>query len=231
MYHGLLVIDKPAGMTSRDVVNRAQGWFPRRTRIGHMGTLDPLATGVLVLGIGDGTKVTQAVQDMEKVYQAGILLGARSDTDDAEGIISNVAEAVAPSVEAVECELTRWIGDVEQVPPNYSAVKLGGRRAYDLSRRGQKIDLAGRMVRIYAIQLLRYAYPDLDLEVRCGKGTYLRSLARDLGQALGCGGLIRSLRRLRIGPFTTDQALTLEATVEEARRLLPLSVMEEPRTK
>ena len=226
MYHGLLVIDKPAGMTSRDVVNRAQGWFPRGTRIGHMGTLDPLATGVLVLGIGDGTKLTQAVQDMEKVYRACILLGAQSDTDDADGNITSVANAVPPSAEAVERELTHWIGDIEQVPPNYSAVKLGGRRAYDLSRRGRKFDLAGRTVRINHIQLLRYAYPDLDLEVRCGKGTYIRSLARDLGQRLGCGGLIQSLRRLRIGPFTVDQALTLEATVEDARRLLPLSLVQ-----
>ncbi len=226
MYHGLLVIDKPPGMTSRDVVNRAQGWFPRGTRIGHMGTLDPLATGVLVLGVGDGTKLTQAVQDMDKTYRAGILLGARSDTDDADGQVSQVADALPPSAQAVEQELARWIGDVEQVPPNYSAVKLGGRRAYDLSRRGQAVDLAGRIVRIHDLQLLRYAYPNLELEIRCGKGTYIRSLARDLGQALGCGGLISSLRRTRIGPFTTDQALTLEASVADARRLLPLSLVQ-----
>jgi len=224
-HHGLLVIDKPGGMTSRDVVNRAQTWFPRSTRVGHMGTLDPLATGVLVLGVGEGTRLTELVQDMDKVYRAGILFGSRSDTDDADGVVTSVADVSPPSTDSLAAELARWIGEIDQVPPDYSAIKVSGQRAYDLSRQGDKLALASRKAHIYYIETLQYAYPHLELEIRCGKGTYIRSLARDIGEALGCGGLIVSLRRLRIGPFTPEQAISLDAPTEEARgRLLPLAL-------
>jgi tRNA pseudouridine55 synthase len=222
IHHGLLVVDKPTGLTSRDVVNRMQKRFPRGTRIGHMGTLDPLATGVLVLGIGEGTRLTEFVQDMDKVYRAGILLGAVSDTDDADGQVSAVAVAVPPLVEELRNELARLTGDVSQVPPSYSAIKVTGRRAYDLARRGDKVDLTPRTVRIYEITLVSYSFPHLELEVRCGKGTYIRSLARDLGERLGCGALIATLLRLRIGPFTTDLAVPLDSADEP--KLLPLAM-------
>jgi tRNA pseudouridine55 synthase len=221
-HHGLLVIDKPTGLTSRDVVNRMQKQFPRGTRIGHMGTLDPLATGVLVLGIGEGTRLTEFVQDMDKVYRAGILLGAVSDTDDADGQVSDVDVETPPTAADLQEALAPLTGDVEQVPPSYSAIKVAGRRAYDLSRHGDQVALSGRIVRIYDIRTVSYAYPHLELEVRCGKGTYIRSLARDLGQRLGCGGLIRALRRLRIGPFSADQAVSLESTAQPP--LLPLAM-------
>jgi tRNA pseudouridine55 synthase len=224
LVHGFLVIDKPAGMTSRAVVDRAQGWFPRGTRLGHTGTLDPLATGVLVLAIGTGTRLTEYVQDMDKVYRAGIRLGSRSDTDDADGTITPVPGAAVPDRPTIEVVLRNFHGPIEQVPPNYSAAKITGRRAYDLARQGQALTLRPRTVQIYAIEVYSYAYPLLDLEVRCGKGTYIRALARDLGDRLGCGGYIESLRRTSVGAFVADAGLSLDADPATAReRLLPLT--------
>jgi tRNA pseudouridine55 synthase len=219
---GLLVIDKPGGITSRAAVDRAQGWFPRGTRIGHTGTLDPLATGVLVLCVGMATRLTEYVQRMPKLYRAGILLGAASDTDDADGVITPTPDALAPPRERIERELSAFAGTIAQVPPAYSAAKVTGRRAYQLARKGQEVSLAPRLITIERIDILDYAYPRLDILVRCGKGTYIRSLARDLGKQLGCGGYIASLRRLEIGAFTERDALSLQATAAEARlRLLP----------
>jgi tRNA pseudouridine55 synthase len=223
-FHGLLVLDKPHGLTSRDAVDRALRWFPRGTRVGHTGTLDPLATGVLVLCIGSATRLTEYVQQMGKTYRAGVLLGARSDTDDAEGRVTPVAVAAAPDLATVRGRLQEFLGEVEQVPPAYSAAKVTGRRAYDLARRGEEVALQPRKVHIDGIDVLAYDWPRLELEVRCGKGTYIRSLARDLGERLGCGGLIETLRRTRVGPFTADTALPLFAAAADARaRLLPLS--------
>src|SRR5262249_38245272 len=222
-HHGLLVIDKPGGMTSRAAVDRAQGWFPRGTRIGHTGTLDPLATGVLVLCVGVATRLCEYVQRMEKVYRAGIRLGARSDTDDADGIVTPAAVTTPPDRERVAEALRAFIGEIDQVPPAYSAAKVTGRRAYALARRGDDVQLAPRKVEVYEITLRDYEYPLLDVEVRCGKGTYIRSLARDLGERLGCGGLIQTLRRFRVGRFSVDDALSLDADKSSARaRLRPL---------
>lgn len=224
-FHGVLVVDKPRGLTSRAVVDRAQRWFPKRTRLGHGGTLDPLATGVLVLGVGQGTRLLEYVQRMEKEYQARIRLGATSTTDDADGAVVVDPAAVLPDEEGVRRALEGFVGEIEQVPPDYSAAHVGGRRAYDLARRGREVTLTPRPVRIHAIELVRYETPYLDLVVRCGKGTYIRSLARDLGRELGCGGLIEELRRTRIGPFRADDGLSPEADQETARmRLLPLAL-------
>jgi tRNA pseudouridine55 synthase len=221
-FHGLLVLDKPRGLTSRDVVDRAQRLFPRGTKIGHTGTLDPLATGVLVLCVGATTRLTEYVQRMPKTYRAGIRLGSRSDTDDADGKVTPVADSPAPDRAAVEKSLQGSIGDIEQVPPGFSAAKVSGRRAYALARRGEEVTLAPRRVCIYGIDLLAYDYPRLAIEVRCGKGTYIRSLARDLGERLGCGGLIETLQRTRVGPFTIEQALPVEADPATVRAsLLP----------
>ncbi len=222
---GLLVLDKPTGMTSRAVVDRVQRWFPKRTRIGHAGTLDPLATGVLVLCLGVATRLIEYVQRMDKVYRTRLLLGARSDSDDADGNITPVPGVVAVDAASVASCVASFVGTMEQVPPAYSAVKVAGQRAYDLARRGEEVSLLPHTVQIHAIQILDYSYPHLDLEVRCGKGTYIRSLARDIGDHLGCGALVEELRRTRIGPFTTDGALTLDAEAETARsRLLPMEL-------
>jgi tRNA pseudouridine55 synthase len=232
-YHGLLVVDKPGGMTSRDVVDRAVTWFPRGTRLGHTGTLDPLATGVLVLGVGAATRLTEYVQGMAKTYRAGLLLGARSDTDDADGLVQAVAcPGPLPDRAAVVACLQEFTGTIDQVPPAFSAAKVTGRRAYHLARRGEEVALEPRRVRVDRIDLLAYEYPRLEIQVHCGKGTYIRSLARDLGNRLGCGALVETLRRTRVGPFEAAGALSLGAEAAFARsRLLPLSaaVAELPR--
>jgi tRNA pseudouridine55 synthase len=222
--HGLLVLDKPGGITSRAALDRALRWFPRGTRVGHTGTLDPLATGVLVLCLGRATRLTEHVQRMSKTYRAGLLLGGRSDTDDAEGTVTSVAGARPPEREALAAALEQFVGEIDQVPPAYSAARVTGRRAYDLAREGEELSLQPRRVRIYGIGLLAYTYPRLELEVVCGKGTYIRSLARDLGERLGCGALVETLRRTRVGPFSVEDALHLEVDALTARaRLLPVS--------
>jgi tRNA pseudouridine55 synthase len=229
---GLLVLDKPGGITSRAAVDRALRWFPRGTRMGHTGTLDPLATGVLVLCLGGATRLTEYVQRMAKTYRAGVRLGARSDTDDADGTVTPVAGAVAPDAGAVARCAAGFVGTVAQVPPAYSAAKVTGRRAYDLARGGEEVTLGARPVDIYAIDIIAYAWPLLELEVRCGKGTYVRSLARDLGERLGSGGYVQSLRRTRVGPFTAEAGLPLDLDAPAARaRLLPveMAVAELPR--
>jgi tRNA pseudouridine55 synthase len=222
--HGLLVLDKPTGITSRDAVNRAQQWFPPRTRIGHTGTLDPLATGVLVFCIGNATRLAEYVQAMDKTYRTTLVLGARSDTDDADGTILPIDAATAVAESAVCAGIARLVGNIDQRPPAYSAIKIDGKRAHDLARRGDHVEIASRIVTIYAIDLVRYEWPELDLEVRCGKGTYIRSLARDLGECLGCGAYVKTLRRTRVGCFRTEDALPVDATASDAHaRLLPSS--------
>ena len=227
-----MVLDKPGGLTSRDVVDRAQRWFPPGTRLGHAGTLDPLATGVLIVCVGVATRLVEYVQRMEKTYRAGLLLGARSTTDDADGRIEAAAVEQPPLHERVAACLQEFVGEIEQVPPAHSAAKLSGRRAYDLARRGHNVVLEPRRVRIYAIDLLAYEYPRLELLVRCGKGTYIRALARDLGERLDCGAFVEKLRRTRVGPFDVALALSPEADIATAQSfLLPLStaVAELPR--
>lgn len=224
-FDGLLVVDKPGGLTSRDAVDRAQRWFPRGTRLGHTGTLDPLATGVLVLCAGSATRLTEYVQHMAKTYRTTVRLGGRSDTDDADGTVTPVEGVKPPSAEELAACLRDFLGEIEQVPPAYSAAKLTGQRAYDLARRGEEVTLAARRVHIDGIDLLRYEYPEADLEVCCGKGTYIRSLARDLGERLGCGGYVQVLRRTRVGPFRAEDAVPLDMDAATARgRLLPLAL-------
>src|SRR5260370_23693033 len=157
---------------------------------------------------------------MQKPYRAGLLLGARSKTDDADGQVTPVAGALPLAREVVIRQLQAFVGAIAQVPPAYSAAKVSGRRAYDLARRGRNVDLQPRTVHIHAIDLWHYAYPHLEIEVRCGKGTYIRSLARDLGERLGCGALIESLRRTRIGHFHVEEAMSLDGGGEMARKSL-----------
>jgi tRNA pseudouridine55 synthase len=219
---GLLVLDKPGGMTSRAAVDRVLGWFPRGTRIGHTGTLDPLATGVLVLCLGSATRLVEYVQRMKKTYRSTIRLGARSTTDDADGELVEESGAVPADCDTIRRSLSGFVGRFEQVPPAFSAAKLAGQRAYALSRAGKDVDLSARTVEIHRIDLLAYDYPFLEIEVHCGKGTYIRSLARDLGERLGCGALVQTLRRTAVGPFGVADAVTLDADKSRVwSRLLP----------
>ena len=208
--NGLLVIDKPGGMTSRDAVNRAQKWFPKRTKLGHTGTLDPLATGVLVLCVGAATRLAEYVQAMGKTYRTRVRLGCRSDTDDADGTVTPVEGTTPPSEEAIRAVLPRFVGTISQMPPAYSALKVAGQRAHALARSGEEVKLAARPVNVYRIDLLGYEWPHLDLEIDCGKGTYIRSIARDLGDVFGVGGMVQTLRRTRVGPFTAEQGVGLD---------------------
>lgn len=222
--NGLLVIDKPGGMTSRDAVNRVQRWFPRKTKIGHTGTLDPLATGVLVVCIGAATRLADYVQAMGKSYSSRFRLGATSTTDDADGEITEPPNVTPPTREQIDAALKSFVGSIEQVPPAVSALKVEGQRAHDLVRKGAEVKLAARPVRIDAIRVLSFEWPYLDVEVDCGKGTYIRSIARDLGAALGCGGLVQALRRTRVGGYLVEDAIGLDhdpATLRE--HLCPMS--------
>jgi len=224
MDNGLLVLDKPHGLTSRAALDQALRWFPRGTKVGHTGTLDPLATGVLVLCVGRATRLTEFVQEMPKTYVTEITLGARSATDDAEGPVSPVAAASPPDHASIDAALPSFLGTIQQVPPAYSAAKLAGRRSYDLARQGRSAELAPRTVRIDRIDVLAFDYPTLRLRIDCGKGTYIRSLARDLGERLGCGGYVSALRRTRVGPFVPEQAVPLDAdAATSSARLLPMA--------
>jgi tRNA pseudouridine55 synthase len=207
---GLLNVDKPAGVTSRDVVNRVQR-LVRPLKVGHAGTLDPLATGVLVVAIGPATRLVEYVQRMPKTYQGTFLLGRTSDTEDVEGHVSELPNAAAPSRENVVTAIPQFLGTIEQRPPAYSALKVGGKAAYELARRGEAVELAPRSVEIHSIEVVRYEYPELELRVQCGGGTYIRSLGRDLAESLGTGAVMSALRRSAIGPFTADEAIDCES--------------------
>jgi tRNA pseudouridine55 synthase len=203
---GFLNLDKPAGLTSRDVVNRVER-IVRPLKAGHAGTLDPLATGVLVVAIGQATRLIEYVQRMPKTYRGTFLLGYTSDTEDIEGTVVALPSALQPSLAELQAVLPRFVGTIEQRPPAYSALKVGGRRSYDLARRGQAVELAPRPVVIHAINLVRYEYPALELVVQCGSGTYLRSLGRDIARAVGSDAVMSALRREAIGPFLAEAAL------------------------
>ncbi len=202
---GIIVLDKPTGPTSRELVDRVAELLPR-VKVGHAGTLDPLAGGILIVCVGVATRLIEIIQDLGKSYRTVIRLGARSDTQDALGTIVLEESARVPTFAEVREALSKLVGRVVQTPPDYSAVKIKGRRAYDLARAGQSVDIAPRLVQIDRIEAIGYSWPHLELEIDCSKGTYIRSIARDLGEALGCGGLVEALDRTRIGQFTKEQA-------------------------
>ena len=203
---GVLNLDKPGGMTSRDVVDLVSRPM-RKVKVGHAGTLDPLASGVLVLCVGPATRLIEYVQRMPKSYRTVVRLGARSDTLDADGRIEVEEVPRVPTEEEVRVALASQVGIIDQMPPQFSALKVEGKRAYDLARGGQAVELASRPVRIDRVELISYAWPFLELQVDCGSGTYIRSIARDVGEALGCGGLVEVLVRTRIGPFLQSDAI------------------------
>jgi len=206
---GFLVLNKPSGPTSRAVVNRVLRWVPG-VKVGHAGTLDPLATGVLVVCIGSATRLVELVQGLPKSYQAKLRLGGRSDTLDAQGVITLEPSLRIPGEREVEQAISSFVGEVSQTPPVYSAVKIHGRRSHELARAGRPVQPAPRLVRIDRIVMLRYEWPDLELAIDCGSGTYIRSIARDLGEALGCGAYVTALTRTRIGDFTLEDAVDAE---------------------
>ncbi|MFO0891018.1 MAG: tRNA pseudouridine(55) synthase TruB [Isosphaeraceae bacterium] len=222
--NGLLNLNKPAGMTSRRVVDQVVRLVPR-TKVGHAGTLDPAASGVLVVCMSAATRLIECVQRMPKTYLAAVRLGARSDTLDAEGEVVEVEAPPIPDEEAVRAAIAGQVGEILQRPPEFSALRVKGRRAHELARAGKAVELAPRIVRVDRISLLRYEWPRLDLEIDCGGGTYIRSIARDLGESLGCGGLLERLVRSRIGHFTIETAAELSALTAEA---LP-SLLRSPR--
>ncbi len=224
MLHGFVTINKPAGITSHDVVTRVRR-SARQKRVGHGGTLDPAATGVLPVALGEATRLLEYLVEGRKRYVAVIELGRTTTTDDAEG--ATMAEHRVPDLAAgqIEAMLAGFTGAIMQVPPMYSAIQIEGRRLYDLARQGQQLELEARPVEIDAITLLDWRSPRLTVEITCGKGTYIRALARDLGIALGCGAHLAALRRTAVGPLSIERAVPL-ATVEQepdslAHHLLP----------
>jgi tRNA pseudouridine55 synthase len=228
---GFLVVDKPAGWTSHDVVDAARRWFGTR-RVGHLGTLDPQATGVLPLAVRDATKLVPFVPTDPKVYRGAVRLGVETDTLDGDGRVVARSEGEAPSEAAVRAALASFLGEHEQVPPMYSAVKQGGVPLYRLARRGEEVERTPRKVRIETFELLAYAPPDVTVEVRCSAGTYVRVLAAELGQRLGCGAFLKELCRLRSGPFEIAQAAPVAALEAAAasgeigeRLLRPVAVL------
>ncbi len=205
---GWLVVDKPAGITSTAVVNKVKWAFDAK-KAGHAGTLDPAATGVLAVALGEATKTVPYITDALKCYHFTIRFGAATTTDDAEGTVIATA-ALRPTDEQIEQALTRFRGDILQTPPQFSAVKIDGERAYDLARGGEAVDIAPRP--LWVEQLDLSARPDADhaeLQMVCGKGGYVRAIARDLGAVLGCLGHVLSLRRVWSGPFDADDGITL----------------------
>lgn len=214
---GFLVVDKPAGWTSHDVVDAARGWFGTQ-RVGHLGTLDPQATGVLPLAVRDATKLVPFVPSDPKVYRGVIRLGAETDTLDGDGQVLTRFEGALPEVAAVRAVLTTFLGEHQQIPPMYSAVKQGGVPLYRLARRGEEVERAPRKVRIDAFTLLRYDPPEAEVEVVCSPGTYVRVLAAEIGSRLGCGAFLQSLCRLRSGPFELAQARKPELLAAEGER-------------
>ncbi len=206
---GIFVIDKAEGMTSHDVVARVRR-LARQKRVGHAGTLDPAATGVLPVLLGQATRIAEYLSESGKAYRATIRFGIETTTYDREGEVTREAPVAGLTLERIAAALPGFLGEQEQLPPIYSAIKRGGRPLYALARAGEAVEVEPRHIRIDELRIVAWESPDLTLDVECGKGTYIRSLAYDLGQRLGPGAHLAALRRTRSGPFTLAQAITLE---------------------
>lgn len=207
-----LLVDKPKGMTSHDVVSRVREISGER-RVGHAGTLDPIATGLLIVGIGrESTKKLGVIaKGTKKTYFADIVLGEERDTDDREGVVVSKAKGVlSPTRDKITRTVLGFKGEQLQVPPKYSAIKVSGKKAYELARKGKKVNLKARKIRIYSIKLLDYRYPLVKIEAEVSAGTYVRALARDIGRKLGMGGYLSELRRTKIGEYSLRDAVSLE---------------------
>jgi tRNA pseudouridine55 synthase len=222
---GLLNINKPAGWTSRDVVNRVQR-LVRPAKAGHAGTLDPLATGVLIVCIGQATRLIEYVQAGRKKYRGTFLFGRESDTEDIQGNVTLHADSPVPTREALKQVIGTFVGPQLQRPPAYSALKIAGRRSYAMARQGQVVEHEPRPIEVFAMQLVGYAYPEFVLDIECSGGTYVRSLGRDIAAALGTGAVMSGLVRTAIGPFTLTDAVELDAlsTATIALQLQPAAL-------
>jgi tRNA pseudouridine55 synthase len=222
---GLLNINKPSSLTSRDAVNHVQR-IVKPTKVGHAGTLDPLAEGVLIVTVGPATRLTQYVQQMPKVYRASFVFGRQSDTEDVQGRITEVTDA--PRIERADLEavLPHFRGEILQRPPAYSAIKVRGQRAYRLAREGQEVSLTARPVRIDSLTVESFQYPEWTMQIRCGSGTYIRSLGRDIAEALGTAAVMSALTRTAIGHLTIDESITLAVLTPETIEQHLLSPLE-----
>jgi tRNA pseudouridine55 synthase len=226
---GWLNIDKPQGLTSNQVIGRVRRALNAQ-KLGHAGTLDPLATGVLPIALGEATKTIQFAQDRDKMYSFTITWGEARNTDDSEGVVTQTSDK-RPTAAEITALLSQFIGDIEQTPPQFSAIKIDGERAYDIARAGEVIEMKSRIVSVYDLQLLGTTADTATLELNCGKGTYVRAIARDMGGILGCFGHVSALRRLAVGPFSTENAIPLDIFEKMAqssdpdRFLLPIETV------
>jgi tRNA pseudouridine55 synthase len=205
--HGILIIDKPAGWTSHDVVGWVRRWASER-KVGHGGTLDPAATGVLPVALNDGTRILEFLADASKSYLADITFGVGTDSADIDGQVT-ASSRERPTRDQLETELLRFIGEIEQVPPGHSAIRIGGKRAYEYARAGDKIEIPGRTVTIHQIDLCAWDGDTAQVYIACSKGTYIRSIARDLGDRLGIPAYLSNLVRTQSGPFGLEDAWTV----------------------
>jgi tRNA pseudouridine55 synthase len=210
---GWIVLDKPIGMTSTHAVSRLKRIYNGK-KAGHAGTLDPLASGILPVAFGEATKTVPFVQDGEKAYLFTVRWGAETDTDDSEGTVVRTSEA-RPEAAALMAALPGFIGAIMQTPPQYSAIKIAGERAYDLARDGETVELKARPVTIHRLEILEMTPDETKFVMECGKGAYVRAIARDLGRLLGCFGHVTALRRTRVGPFTEEDSFTFEEIESE----------------
>ena len=217
-HSGTILIDKPRGMTSHDVVARMRRVALTR-QVGHTGTLDPMADGLLIVCVGTATRIAQFLVGLDKVYVGTITLGAISSTYDAEGAIVDQHRPMPEEVEPVREAMARLSGELIQLPPPYSAIKVAGKKLYEYAREGEPVPQKPRLVRIHQFKLLRFAPPEIHFEARVGSGTYIRSMAQDLGLALGCGAYLSQLRRTVVGGFAVEEALPLETLMAEPELL------------
>lgn len=217
--NGIIIVDKPADWTSQDVVSKLRGVFHER-RIGHGGTLDPMATGVLPIFVGRATRGVEFFESAEKEYVAGLRLGVTTDTEDTTGRILSESEVNVTETE-LRAALQQLTGEISQVPPMYSAVKIGGKKLYELARQGKEVERKARKVTIFALELLSGADRDWQIRIHCSKGTYVRTLCKQIGEILGCGGCMSSLRRTQAGTYRLDDAVTMEQILQTPAEELP----------
>lgn len=221
--HGWLNLDKPQGLTSTQAIGRVRRILNAQ-KLGHAGTLDPLATGILPIALGEATKTIPYAQDADKVYSFTVQWGEARDTDDCEGDVTGTSDK-RPTRAEIEALIPRFIGDIEQTPPRFSAIKIDGQRAYDLARKGEEVEIKSRTVSVYELTLLETTADSATFELECGKGTYVRAIARDMGQILGCLGHVTALRRLAVGGFTENGAISLDVFEKMMQSATPDQVL------
>ncbi len=220
---GILLIDKPQGITSHDVVDRVRHTIKLK-KVGHAGTLDPMATGLLIILVGRATKLSQYLMGLDKTYEGTILLGQSTDSHDAEGVVTEITPVPPLSEEEVSAFIDTYLGDQYQIPPMFSAKKIDGKPLYKLARKGKTVEREPRFIRVNSFQLLRWESPEIDFTIACSKGTYVRTLANDLGQKIGCGAHLTKLSRTAIEKFHLQGATPLAQfevmSLEEIQRML-----------